>query len=336
MKILITGGGGYIGSHVALELAQYGHKLVLIDNMSNNNKKNVLGLKKLIKNILFINGDIRNKNLLDRIIKENEIECVMHFAGLKSVLESKIRPIDYYSNNVLGSINLLEVMCRNNLKRLIYSSSATVYGVPNYLPIDEDHETKPTNLYGDSKLSVEYMCRNLSNSDDKWKIISLRYFNPIGTHSSGFLGEWNLEPPNNLMPILGRVGIGLYPYIKIYGDDYDTPDGTCIRDYIHISDLAEGHVAALTALESVDKYEAINLGTGQGLSVREIINAYQKSTGIKIGIRIHKRRDGDVAICYASSEKAQKILAWKAKRTIEEACSSMGKWCTLNRKYLNT
>lgn len=337
MKILITGGDGYIGSHVALELSKIGHNLTLIDNLECNYKKNVEGLEKLIKNkFQFVKGDIRDKNILNRIINENKIECVIHFAGLKSVSESNNKPLEYYSNNILGSIAILDVMSKNNLKKLIYSSSATVYGSPQYLPIDEEHPTYPTNLYGYSKLFVEKMFRDLSNADDKWKIISLRYFNPIGAHSSGLLGEWSLEPPNNLMPFLGRVGIGKYSYIKIYGNDYDTPDGTCIRDYINILDLADGHLAALIALEKIEKFEVINLGTGNGLSVKEIINKYQKSTGIKINMKIHERRNGDVATCYASSEKALKILGWKATKTIEEGCLSMSKWCTLNEKYLKS
>lgn len=333
MNILLTGGAGYIGSHIAFTLANAGHKFIIIDNLSNTDRKNIDGLAKILgEKISFFKGDIRDINLVDNIIRQNRIDCVIHCAGLKSVSESKDNPLDYYSNNLYGSLALMEAMGKNNVKRLIYSSSATVYGTPKYLPIDELHPKSPTNPYGSSKLYVEDILTDIVSSDPLWKIIALRYFNPIGVHPSGLLGEHSVNPPSNLMPYIVRVGMGLYSHVKIFGIDYDTHDGTGIRDYIDIMDLAAGHLAALESLEKSDGFEAINLGTGRGLSVLELIKFYSNISGSKIETKKYARRTGDVDICFASPEKASNLLGWRAMRTIEDSCISLVNWSKINKR----
>lgn len=333
MNIMITGGAGYIGSHIAVALANSGHKFIILDNLSNTDKKNINGLEKILgEKIDFIEGDIRNFNLVDNIIRQNRINCVIHCAGLKSVSESKEKPFEYYSNNLCGSLTLIQAMDKNKVKRLIYSSSATVYGMPKYLPLDEVHPKSPTNPYGSSKLYVEDIFSDIASSDPSWKIIALRYFNPIGAHLSGFLGEYSVNPPGNLMPYIMRVGMGLYSHVKIFGSDYDTHDGTGVRDYIDIMDLAAGHLAALESLEKSDGFEAINLGTGRGLSVLELINFYSNASGCKIETKKYARRKGDVDICFASPEKARSLLGWRAMRKIEDSCLSLVNWSNINKR----
>lgn len=331
MNIMLTGGAGYIGSHIAVALSNSGHKFTVIDNLSNTDKKNIDGLEKILGvKINFVKGDIRDISLVDNVIRQNKVDCVIHCAGLKSVSESKDKPLDYYSNNLYGSLALIEAMGKNNVKRLIYSSSATVYGAPKYLPIDEVHPKSPTNPYGSSKLYVEDILNDIASSDPLWKIIALRYFNPIGVHPSGHLGEYSLNPPSNLMPYIVCVGMGLFSHVKIFGVDYDTHDGTGVRDYIDIMDLAAGHLAALESIERFDGFEAINLGTGRGLSVLELINFYNNASGSKIETKQYPRRKGDVDICFASPEKASNLLGWRATKTIEDSCLSLVNWANNN------
>lgn len=331
MNILLTGGAGYIGSHTAVVLSQTGHEVVLLDNFRNSRRSVLDRLNKILgKELPCIEGDVRDTALVTRVLQDYKIDAIIHFAGLKAVAESVEKPIDYYANNVQGTISLLEAMKSADIKTLVFSSSATVYGDPKYLPIDENHPTGATNAYGRSKLHIEEMLKDISCSDPKWKIICLRYFNPVGAHESGLIGEDPNGLPNNLMPFIAQVASGKLPYLKVYGDDYPTPDGTGVRDYIHVMDLAEGHLAALIYLK--DKYglDVINLGTGHGSSVLEVIKAFNDATGIVIPYKLAGKRQGDVAYSYASGAKAKQNLKWTSRRLIEEACLSL--WKFQNRK----
>lgn len=323
MNILLTGGAGYIGSHTAVVLSQAGHEVVLLDNFCNSRKSVLERLQKILGEALpYIEGDVRDTAFVARTMQDYKIDAVIHFAGLKAVGESVEKPIDYYANNVQGTISLLEAMKSINIKTLVFSSSATVYGDPQYLPIDEDHPTSATNAYGRSKLHIEEMLKDVSHSDSEWKIICLRYFNPVGAHESGFIGENPSGLPNNLMPYIAQVASGKLPHLNIYGNDYPTPDGTGIRDYIHVMDLAEGHLAALDFLSKKIGLHVINLGAGKGNSVIEMIVAFESATGKSIPFQIHSRRPGDLASCYANTSKATDDLNWKASRTLDEMCSS--------------
>jgi UDP-glucose 4-epimerase len=328
MNVLLTGGLGYIGSHVAVVLMQNGHEVTIIDNLSNC-KIEVLDRLKLILGDApyFIEGDVRNQASLQAVMKERNINAVMHFAGLKAVGESVQEPLAYYDNNVGGTISLLQAMKSCNVKTLVFSSSATVYGIPQYLPLDEDHPTNPQSPYGKTKLQIEEILRDLAVSDMEWHIVALRYFNPVGAHESGLIGEEPKGVPNNLMPYISQVAAGKLKSLKIFGNDYDTIDGTGVRDYIHVMDLAEGHVAALNYLSSKPKnYSIINLGTGNGCSVLELVGLYEKISQKKIPYEISPRRPGDIASCYAKVDRAGLWLSWDAKRTLKKMCEDSLRW----------
>lgn len=327
MSILLTGGAGYIGSHTAVVLSEAGHEVVLLDNFCNS-QKSVLGqLKRILGNKLFcVEGDVRNTALMTKVLEDYKIDAVIHFAGLKAVGESVQLPIEYYANNVQGTISLLKAMKLTKVKTLVFSSSATVYGEPQYLPIDEYHPTSATNAYGRSKLHIEQMLKDLANSDSDWRIICLRYFNPVGAHESGLIGENPDGLPNNLMPYITLVASGKLPHLNIFGNDYPTPDGTGVRDYIHIMDLARGHLAALAYVQIHAGWIAINLGTGKGVSVLEMISSYERASGKKIPYQIKDRRAGDIASCYAQISKSRDLLQWFAQSTLDQMCQSSWLW----------
>ena len=324
MNILLTGGAGYIASHTAVVLAQAGHQVTLFDNLSNSQKSVVANLEAITaKTIPFIEGDVRDTQLLSQVITEHHIEAVIHFAGLKSVAQSVEDPILYYANNVQGTIGLLEAMQANGLNKLVFSSSATVYGDPEYLPYDEHHPLKPMNPYGQTKLQVEEMLHDISRSDADWRVACLRYFNPVGAHPSGLIGENPSGIPNNLMPYVARVASGHLSELSIFGNDYDTKDGTGERDYIHVMDLAEGHMAAIDFLEKHSGWHAINLGTGQPHSVMKLVTGFEKASGKAIPRKIVGRRPGDLPVYFAKVDQAQKLLGWSAKRSLDEMCESV-------------
>ena len=328
MKILLTGGTGYIGSHTAVVLATAGHQVVLYDNFANSDASVVDRLETITgAKLPFVDGDIRSTHLLKSTIECYRIEVVIHLAGLKSVGESLGNPLSYYDNNVGGTISVLRAMSSVGVKRLVFSSSATVYGDPLYLPIDESHPRSATNPYGRTKLQIENIMKDLAVSDSSWRIICLRYFNPVGAHDSGLIGEDPNGVPNNLMPFLARVAAGMLPCINIFGDDYDTIDGTGIRDYIHVMDLAEGHLAAVNQVSAeAEPFDAINLGTGRGHSVLEMLKAFEQASGVSIKSQIVPRRAGDVAACYAKADKAAQVLGWLASRPLEDMCRSTWKF----------
>lgn len=323
MNILLTGGTGYIGSHTAVVLLEAGHNVVLFDNLANSKEKVVGSIQEITqKEVLFALGDVRDTERVKQVLKEHKIDAVIHFAGLKAVGESAAKPLEYYSNNVQGTVSLLQAMERCSIYKLVFSSSATVYGEPQYVPIDETHPTSATNPYGRTKLHVEEMLSDLAKSDPQWRITCLRYFNPVGAHESGLIGESPLETPNNLLPYIAQVATGQRETLFVYGNDYDTPDGTGVRDYIHVMDLAEGHNAALTFTQKQPGWHAINLGTGHGYSVLEMKNAFEKACGNKICFKVTKRREGDVSTCFADIKLAENILKWKARRGLDEMCKS--------------
>jgi len=335
--ILVTGGAGYIGSHTLIELDKAGFSFVVLDNLSNSNIEAIKRVEKIIgKKIDFIKGDIRDKELLEKIFKERDIDSVIHFAGLKAVGESIKKPLEYYENNVCGTINLLEVMKKFNVKKIVFSSSATVYGEPRKVPVTEDMQTGQgiTNPYGRSKYMIEEILKDLFISDKSFKIAILRYFNPVGAHESGIIGEDPEGIPNNLMPFISQVAVGKLPKLKVFGGDYPTRDGTGVRDYIHVMDLANAHVKALEYLNKNELKEPliINLGTGKGYSVLEMVEAFEKASGVKIPYEIVDRRPGDIAEIYANPSKAKKLLGWIAKRGINEMCESAWNWQKNNPK----
>jgi UDP-glucose 4-epimerase len=321
VNILLTGGAGYIGSHTAVVLSQAGHEVVLLDNFCNSSPNVLERLAKILgKSLPCIEGDVRDTDAVEKALRKYKIDAVIHFAGLKAVAESVANPVLYYANNVQGSISLLQAMQKVGIKTLVFSSSATVYGEPKYLPYDEDHPTNPMNPYGQSKLQVEEILRDLAVSDSEWKIASLRYFNPVGAHKSGLIGEHPNGIPNNLMPHIARVASRELPHLNIFGDDYETRDGTCERDYIHIIDLAEGHLAAFRYLNKAVGLCKINLGTGIPISVLELVSAFEVECNKRIKKVIVKRRAGDLPIYYANVDKAIKILGWKSRFTLREIC----------------
>lgn len=323
MNILITGGAGYIGCHTALVLCQLGHDVVLLDNLSNSSERVLDKLFQITgKQLPLIKGDTRNTALVTEVLRSNHIDAVLHFAGLKAVGESVAKPLSYYANNVHGTLSLLEAMQASAIKTLVFSSSATVYGQPQYLPLDEGHPTSVTNPYGRSKLQIEEILNDVAISDPEWRIACLRYFNPVGAHDSGLIGENPNGVPNNLMPYIAQVAAGQQNELSVFGNDYPTPDGTGVRDYIHVMDLAEGHVAALDLLSKATGWHAINLGTGKGYSVLEMVNAFEKASGRKVPYQLVARRAGDVAECYAKPQKANEVLRWTAKRSLDDMCAS--------------
>jgi len=327
-KILLTGGTGYIGSHTCVELLENDYNVVVYDNLSNSSIASLKRVEKITgKKVSFIQGDIRDEDSLTEAL--DGCDAVIHFAGLKAVGESVEKPLEYYDNNVNGTLCLLRTMKKNNIKTLVFSSSATVYGDPQYLPLDEAHPLSTTNPYGATKLMIEEILRDLYKSDDSWKIAILRYFNPVGSHKSGLIGEDPNGIPNNLMPFIAQTAIGKREYLSVFGDDYDTPDGTGVRDYIHVVDLASAHLKALEFLKQTC-CEAINIGTGNGYSVLEMVKAYENASNSKVPYKIMPRRAGDIALCYAKPTKAKELLEWEAKYTIEDMCKDTFNWQSKN------
>ncbi|MDD3008379.1 MAG: UDP-glucose 4-epimerase GalE [Arcobacter sp.] len=334
MSILITGGAGYIGSHTLVALSEVGYDFVVYDNLSNSSKESIKRVEKIInKSISFEEGDIRDKELLKKVFKKYNIDSVIHFAGLKAVGESVEKPLEYYDNNVVGTLRLLEVMKEFNCKKIVFSSSATVYGNPKSNPIKEDFPVgNTTNPYGTSKYMIERILEDLYISDNSFKIAILRYFNPVGAHESGMIGEEPNGIPNNLMPYISQVAIGEREYLNIFGANYDTHDGTGVRDYIHVVDLAYGHVKAIDYLNSKDimKPLIVNLGTGKGYSVLDMVKAFEKASGKKVPYKIVERRAGDITTCYSDPSFAKEILGWEAKKSIEDMCADSWNWQSNN------
>ncbi len=323
MNVLLTGGTGYIGSHAAVALVELGHQVVLYDNLTNSSEAVVEKLEQVAdQRMPFVKGDVRDTKFLIDALGDYSIDAVIHLAGLKAVSDSIKKPVDYYANNVQGTISLLQAMRAQQLKTLVFSSSATVYGHPRYLPLDESHPTCATNPYGRSKLQIEEMLRDVAASDPQSRIVCLRYFNPVGAHEGGLIGEKPNGVPSNLMPFIAQVAAGKRTELSVFGGDYPTPDGTGVRDYIHVMDLAEGHAAALSFLSQNVGWHAINLGKGKGYSVLELVRVFEKASGHQVPYTLVARRAGDVAACYSNPEKAFKLLNWAAKRTVEEMCAS--------------
>ncbi|HBG4383046.1 TPA: UDP-glucose 4-epimerase GalE [Clostridioides difficile] len=331
MAVLVAGGAGYIGSHTAIELLESGYEVVIVDNLSNSNSIVVDRIKELSKKpVKFYNIDIRNKDEMHVVFKENNIESIIHFAALKAVGESVEKPIKYYSNNLISTLNLFELMREYGVKKFVFSSSATVYGDPHTCPILEDFPLSVTNPYGRTKLMIEQMLVDISKADKSLDIALLRYFNPVGAHKSGRIGEEPNGVPSNLMPYITKIAVGKLKELSVYGNDYPTHDGTGVRDYIHVLDLAAGHVKALQKLEENPGLVVYNLGTGKGYSVLDLVKAFSKASGKEIPYKIVGRRAGDVAMCYADSSKAEKELGWKAKYELEEMCEDSWRWQSMN------
>ncbi len=320
-KILVTGGAGYIGSHTAVELLNNGEELVIVDNFSNSSPNVLEKIKKITnKDFKFYEVDLLDEQNLEKVFKENNIEAVIHFAGLKAVGESVIKPIEYYHNNITGTLILLNLMRKYNCKKIVFSSSATVYGNPKELPIKEDFPLSTTNPYGSTKLMIEQILQDVAVADKDFRVVLLRYFNPIGAHESGLIGEVPNGIPNNVMPYIIGVAAGKYEELTVFGNDYPTKDGTGVRDYIHVVDLSLGHLKALEKIRNEAGVKIYNLGTGNGYSVLELIKTFEKVNNVKVKYKIGPRRKGDIPACYADASKAEKELGWKATRGIEEMC----------------
>ncbi|EUB17221.1 UDP-glucose 4-epimerase GalE [Shuttleworthella sp. MSX8B] len=328
MAILVTGGAGYIGSHTCVELLENGYEVVILDNLVNASPKVVDRIEELSgKKVTFYKGDIRDRDCLNKLFEEQKIDSVIHFAGLKAVGESVAKPWEYYENNISGSLVLFDVMRQHGCKSIIFSSSATVYGNPAQIPITEDcPKGTCTNPYGWTKWMLEQILTDLHTADPEWNVVLLRYFNPIGAHKSGRIGENPNGIPNNLMPYITQVAVGKLKELGVFGNDYDTPDGTGVRDYIHVCDLASGHVAAIKKLEEKSGLSIYNLGTGIGYSVLDIVHNFEEATGIHIPYSIKPRRAGDIATCYSSAEKAKRELGWEARYGIREMCADSWNW----------
>ena len=328
MSILVTGGAGFIGSHTCVELLDAGYEIVVLDNFYNSNPESLNRIKKITgRDYKFYEADIRDREALDKIFAENEIEAVIHFAGLKAVGESCRKPLEYYENNIGGTITLCEAMRDAGCKKIVFSSSATVYGSENQSPLTENMKIGgTTNPYGTTKYMIELILNDIYASDNDWSITILRYFNPIGAHESGMIGENPNGIPNNLMPYVTQVAIGKLPQLSVFGDDYDTPDGTGVRDYIHVVDLALGHIKAVEKVLSASGINVYNLGTGTGYSVLDIVKAFEKASGRKVNYKIAPRRDGDLAICYSDPSKALSELGWKAERNLDRMCEDSWRW----------
>ena len=333
MKILVTGGAGYIGSHTCVELLEKGHEVVVVDNFDNSSPVSIDRVGKITgKSNRLYKADVRDRATMERVFTDNAIDCVIHFAGLKAVGESCVKPLEYYDNNLYGTLVLLETMRAHGCKKFVFSSSATVYGTPERLPLDETCRTGgTTNPYGTSKYFQEIMLNDLWKSDHDWTIMLLRYFNPVGAHPSGLIGEDPQGIPNNLTPYIAKVAIGELKEIGVFGNDYDTPDGTGVRDYIHVVDLAKGHVAAIEHMDKPGVY-TYNLGTGVGYSVLDVIHAFERACGKKLPYSIKPRRAGDIAACYADASKAARELGWHAELGLDDMCASLWKWQTKNPK----
>jgi len=327
MKILVTGGAGYIGSHTCVELLDAGLDVVVFDNLSNARQESLRRVATISGRApVFFRADVRDGDMLRHVFAEHKIDAVIHFAGLKAVGESVEQPLRYYDNNVNGSLCLLQAMAEAGVRRLVFSSSATVYGDPHAVPIREDFPLSATNPYGRSKLMVEDILRDLCLSDPRWQVALLRYFNPVGAHASGLIGEDPNGVPNNLMPFVSQVAIGKRPEVVVFGNDYPTPDGTGVRDYIHVVDLAQGHLKALAALRTSHGVLTVNLGTGRGYSVLEMVKAFGLACGRELPYRVAARRAGDVAACYADPSYAAEVLGWRAERGIEQMCADSWRW----------
>ena len=331
MTVLVTGGAGYIGSHTVIELLNSGNQVIIVDNFYNSQPEVLKRIKELSgKDFKFYEVDVLNKEDLTKVFEENKIDSVIHFAGYKAVGESVEKPLEYYHNNLTSTFILCEVMKKFGVKNLVFSSSATVYGLNNISPLKEELPLSTTNPYGTTKLMIEQILNDLWNSDKEWSIALLRYFNPIGAHESGRIGENPNGIPNNLMPYITQVAVGKREKLSVFGSDYDTVDGTGVRDYIHVLDLARGHIKALEKHSKINKIEAYNLGAGKGYSVLQLVEAFEKANGVKIPYAISERRAGDVATCYADSSKAKEQLGWEAEKTIEDMCKDSWNWQSKN------
>jgi UDP-glucose 4-epimerase len=331
--ILVTGGAGYIGSHTAVELMNAGHHVVIVDNLCNSSMAVLDRIRALGgERLSFTQADVRDSAALDRLFAEHRIDGVIHFAGLKAVGESVAQPLRYFDNNVGSTLALLQAMSLANVRRIVFSSSATVYGDPEQVPITEDSRLQVTNPYGRTKLMCEDILRDLQVSDPRWQVAILRYFNPVGAHISGTIGEHPNGIPNNLMPFITQVAVGQRVFLSIFGQDYPTPDGTGVRDYIHVVDLAQGHLAALNYLQNQQASITVNLGTGRGVSVKELADTFARVTGVPVPYRFVDRRPGDVAACYADTRLAQQALGWQAKLGVERMCQDAWRWQSNNPK----
>jgi len=331
MRILVTGGAGYIGSHTCVLLLEAGYQVVVFDNFSNSSRESLRRVEEITnKQMDVIEGDIRYRDDLRKAFDRYKIDAVIHFAGLKAVGESVEQPLRYYENNVCGTVALCEVMAEYDCKSIVFSSSATVYGDPHTTPIKEDFPLSATNPYGRSKLFIEEILRDLHISDKEWKVVLLRYFNPVGAHESGRIGEDPNGIPNNLMPFISQVVVGKREKLSVFGDDYDTHDGTGVRDYIHVVDLALGHLKALEKISQIDDVLTVNLGTGQGYSVLDMVKAFEKASGREIPYEIAPRRSGDIAKCYADPSYAKEVLDWEAKKGVNEMCEDTWRWQSMN------
>ncbi|WP_214754735.1 UDP-glucose 4-epimerase GalE [Exiguobacterium sp. s16] len=329
--ILVTGGAGYIGTHTVLQLLETGHDVIVVDNLSNSRREALDRVEALTgKSVTFYLGDILDRELLEQIFLTHTIDAVIHFAGLKAVGESVSEPLRYYENNVVGTTVLLEVMNAFDVKRIVFSSSATVYGMPERTPIDESFPLSATNPYGRTKLMIEDIMRDLAIADPSWSIALLRYFNPIGAHESGQIGEDPFDIPNNLMPYITQVAVGRLNELSVFGDDYDTPDGTGVRDYIHVVDLAEGHLKALDYVMDHTGAEAFNLGTGTGYSVLDLVQAFEAESGKAVPYQVTPRRPGDIAMCFADPSKSKRVLGWEAKHDVHAMCRDAWNWQSNN------
>ncbi len=330
-KILITGGAGFIGSHACVEFLDAGFSIVVMDNLSNSKEESIRRIEQITgKTVDFYKADIRDKEATRRIFAEQEIDAVVHFAGLKAVGESVAKPLEYYENNIGGTFVLLEVMREFGCKKIVFSSSATVYGMNNPVPYVEDMPTSATNPYGYTKVMIEQILHDLCIADPEFHVVALRYFNPIGAHKSGLIGEDPNGIPNNLLPYIGQVAVGKLQQLAVFGDDYDTPDGTGVRDYIHVVDLAKGHVSAVNYAKDHAGFMPINLGTGNGISVLEMVHAYEKACGKPLNYRIAERRPGDIASSYANASRAKELLNWEAHETLETMCEDSWRFMQRN------
>lgn len=331
MKILVTGGAGYIGSHTCLELLNKGYEVIVVDNLANSKEESLQRVQKITaKDLTFYEADLLDKSALENIFTDHDVDAVIHFAGYKAVGESVQVPLSYYHNNITGTLHLCEVMKDHGVKNLVFSSSATVYGDPETVPIKEDFPLSATNPYGRTKLFIEEILRDLYVADDSWNIALLRYFNPVGAHQSGQIGEDPNDIPNNLMPYISQVAVGKLEKLSVFGSDYPTRDGTGVRDYIHVVDLSIGHLKALEVLEQHPGLVTYNLGTGEGYSVLEVVKAFEEATGQEVPYKITERRPGDVAACYADPGKAKKELGWEAERDLVDMCRDVWRWQSQN------
>lgn len=331
MAVLVTGGAGYIGSHTVVELLNEGNEVVIVDNFSNSKPEVLDRLRSITgKDFAFYEVDLLDKKGFTDVFAQEDIQSVIHFAGYKAVGESVAKPIDYYHNNITGTLVLLEVMQEYGVKEMVFSSSATVYGMNNPSPLTEDLPTSATNPYGYTKVMIEQILRDVYVSDNDWKIALLRYFNPIGAHESGLIGEDPTGIPNNLMPYITQVAVGKLPLLQVFGDDYDTTDGTGVRDYIHVVDLAKGHLKALESFKQHSGVGTYNLGTGTGYSVLDLVKNFEQATGIEIPYQITARRLGDIATCYANPTLAKEVLSWTAEKNLEDMCRDSWKWQSMN------